>query len=98
MQEIKNDLKKLCSCVLKEAGAKQLDADLIATAAKVEEKVKVMRNYANQELDNLKIYETICKINEEIENNKIKTIRSLKKKLRQIISISWLKYCSTAKM
>ena len=96
MQEIKDDLRKLCSCVLKEAGAKQLDADLIAAAAKVEEKVKVMRNYVNQELDSLKISETICKTNEEIENNKIKTIRSLQEKTTsdyKHIMAEILQYC-----
>ena len=96
MQEIKDDLSKLCSCVLKEAGAKQLDADLIATAAKVEEKVKIMRSYVNQELDNLKIYETIYKTNEEIENNKIKTIRSLQEKTTsdyKHIMAEILQYC-----
>ena len=96
MQEIKDDLRKLCSCVLKEAGAKQLDADLIAAAAKVEEKVKVMRNYVNQELDSLKISETIYKTNKEIENNKTKTIRSLQEKTTsdyKHIMAEILQYC-----
>ena len=81
IQEIKNDLRKLCICVSKEADAEQLDADLIAAAAKVEEKVKVMRNEVKQNLDGLKISETINKTNEEIENAKIKTIRNLQEKI-----------------
>ena len=96
MQEIKDDLRKLCSCVLKEAGAKQLDADLIVAAAKVKEKVKIMRNYVNQELDSLKISETIYKTNEEIENTKTKTIRSLQEKITtdyKHIMAEILQYC-----
>ena len=79
MQEIKNDLNKLCFGVLKKASAKQLDADLIAAAAKVKEKVKTMRNEVNQELDHLKMSETICKTKEEIENiNKHLVVQNLK--------------------
>ena len=98
MQEIKNDLEKICVCVLKEAGAKQLDADLIAAAAKVEEKVKVMRNEVKQDLDSLKIFETIDKINEEIENAKVRTIRNLQQKIATDyihIMAEILQYCET---
>ena len=35
IQEIENDLKKLCSHVLKEASAKHLDADLIGFAGNI---------------------------------------------------------------
>ena len=98
IQEIKSDLKKLCFCVLKQAGAKQLDADLIAVAAKVEEKIKTMRNEVNQELDNLKMSETICKTKKEIENIKIKTIRNLQEKIAKDykrIMAEILQYCKT---
>ena len=79
--EIKNDLRKLCSRVLKQAGAKQLDADLIAVAAKAEEKVKVMRNEVDLELEGLKMSETMSRTKEEIKNIKIKTIRNLQEKI-----------------
>ena len=98
IHEIKKDLRKLCFSVLKQAGAKQLDADLIAVAAKVEEKVKVMRNDVNQELDSLKISETIHKTNKEIENTKIKIIKNLQEKIttdyKQIMA-ELLQYCET---
>ena len=98
MQEIKNDLNKLCFGVLKEAGAEQLHADLIAAAAKVKEKVKTMRKEVNQKLDHLKMSETICKTKEEIENIKIKTIRNLQEKIakdyRRIMA-EILQYCET---
>ena len=81
MQNIKNDLKKLCSRILKQAGAKQLDADLIGFAGKVEGKVKTMRDDVNQELNSLKLSETINKTKEEIENQKIKTIKNLQEKI-----------------
>ena len=101
-QEIKNALRKLCSRVLKKAGAKQLDADLIAVAAKVKEKVKTMRNEVglNQEADCLKTYETINKTKEEIENIKIKTIRNLQEKIAtdyMYIVAEILQYCKTVK-
>ena len=98
MQEIKNDLGKLCFRVLKQAGAKQLDADLIGFAAKVKEKVKVMRNDVNQELDSLKISETINETNEEIQNTKVKTIRNLQNKIATDyihIMAEILQYCKT---
>ena len=98
IQEIKNDLIKLCFCVLKKAGAKQLDADLIAAAAKVEEKVKIMRNEVNQELEHMKMSETMCKTKEEIENIKIKTIRNLQEKIAKDykhIMADILHYCET---
>ena len=98
IQEIKNDLKKLCFRILKEAGAKQLDADLIAVTAKVEEKVKTMRNEVNQELDHLKMSETMCKTIEELENIKIKTIRNLQEKIAKDykhIMADILQYCET---
>ena len=98
IQEIKNYLKKLCFCVLKEAGAKQLDADLIAVAAKVEEKIKTMRNEVNQKLDNLKMSETMCKTKKEIESIKIKTIRNLQEKITtnyKHIMAEILQYCET---
>ena len=98
LQEIKSDLKKLCFCVLKEAGAKQLDADLIAVAEKVEEKIKTMRNEVNQELDNLKMSETMCKTKKNIENIKIKTIRNLQEKIAKDykhIMAEILQYCET---
>ena len=81
LQIIKNDLKKLCSRILKEAGAKQLGADLIGFAGEVEKKVKTMRNEVNQKLCTLKTSETINKTKEEIENLKIKTIRNLQENI-----------------
>ena len=81
MQEIKNDLKKLCSHVLKEASAEQLDADLVGFAGKIKTKVKTMRDEVNQELDDFKRSKTINKTNEELENIKIKNIRNLQDKI-----------------
>ena len=98
IQEIKNDLNKLCFCVLKQAGAKQLDSDLIAAAAKVKEKVKVMRNEVKQDLDSLKLSETINETNEEIENAKTETIRNLQNKIATDyihIMAEILQYCKT---
>ena len=97
-QEIKNDLKKLCFFILKKASAKQLDADLIGFAGKVEEKVKTMRNDVNQELNSLKLSETINKTKEEIENQKIKSIRYLQEKISSDytkIMADILLYCQT---
>ena len=98
MQEIKNDLNKHCFCVLKQAGAKQLNADLIAAAAKVEEKIKTMRNEVNQELDYLKMSEAMYKTKKQIENIKIKTIRNLQEKIAKDykhIMAEILQYCET---
>ena len=98
MEEIKNDLIKLCSCVLKQANAKQLDADLIGFTGNVEKKVKTMRNEVNQELDNLKMSERKCKPIEELENVKIKTIRNLQEKIAKDykhIMAEILQYCET---
>ena len=98
MESIKDDLKKLCSHILKEAGAKQLDANLIGFAGEVEEKVKTMRDYVNQKLDSLKVSETINKTKEEIENLKIKTIRNLQEKISSDytnIMAEILFYCQT---
>ena len=98
VQEIKNDLKKLCSHVLKEASAEQLDADLIEFAGKIETKVKTMRDEVNQELDNFKRSKRIDKTNEEIENIKIKNIRNLQEKISRDykhIMAEILQYCQT---
>ena len=81
IKEIKNDLKTLCSHVLKKASEKHLDADLIGFAGKIETKVKTMRDEVNQQLDNFKSYETINKTKEEPENTKIKNIRNLQEKI-----------------
>ena len=98
MQKIKNRLRKLCFFVLKEADAKQLDADLIGFAAKAEEKIKTMRNAVNQELDSLKISEVINKTKEEIENIKIKILKDLQEKISRDykhIMAEILLYCQT---
>ena len=98
MEEIKNDLKKLCSHVLKKASAKYLDADLIEFAGKIEKKVKTMRDELNNKLDNFKSYETINKTKEELENTKIKNIRNLQKKISRDykhIMAEILQYCQT---
>ena len=96
VQEIKNDLKKICSRVLKEASAEQLDADLIEFAGKIETKVKTMRDEVNQELDNFERCKRIDKNNEEIENTKIKNIRNLQEKISRDykrIMAEILQYC-----
>ena len=98
MQEIKNDLKKLCSHVLKEATAKQLDVDLIGFAGKIETKVKTMRDEVNEALDNFKRSITINKTNEELEDTKIKNIRNLQEKISRDykhIMAEILQYCQT---
>ena len=98
IKNIRNDLKKLCFRILKEAGAKQLDADLIGFAGKVEEKVKTMRDEVNQKLNSLKLSETINKTKEEIENLKIKTIKNLQGNIARDytkIMAEILLYCQT---
>ena len=98
MQEIKNDLKKLCSHVLKEASAEQLNADLIGFAGKIEKKVKTMRDKVNQELDNFQKFKIIHKTKEEVENTKIKNIRNLQEKISRDykhIMAKILQYCQT---
>ena len=98
MQKIKNRLRKFCFFVLEEAGAKQLDADLIGIAAKAAEKIKTMRNAVNQELDSLKISEAIDKTKEEIENIKIKILKDLQEKISRDykhIMAEILLYCQT---
>ena len=98
MQKIKDDLKKLCFRILKKAGARQLDANLIGFAGKVKEKVKTMRDDVNQELNSLKMSETINKTKEEIKNLKIKTIRNLQEKISSNytnIMAEILLYCQT---
>ena len=81
LQTIENDLRKVCFCILKEAGAKRLNADLIGFAGKVKQTVKTMRNETNQKLFTLKMSQTINKTKEEIENLKIKTIRNLQENI-----------------
>ena len=98
IQEIKDDLRKLCFRILKEASAKQLDADLIGFTGNVEEKVKTMRNEVNKKLNSLKMSETINETKEEIENLKIKTIRNLQEKISDDftkIMAEILVYCRT---
>ena len=98
MKSIKDDLRKLCFCILKKADAKQLNADLIGFAEKVKEKVKIWRNKVNQELSSLKIFETINKTKDEIENIKIKNIRNLQEKISSDytkIMSEILLYCQT---
>ena len=98
MEEIKNDLKKLCSHVLKEASTKRLDADLIGFAGEIETKIKTMRDEVNQELDNFKRFETINKTKEELENTKIKNIRNLQERISRDykgIMAEILQYCQT---
>ena len=98
MQEIKDDLKELCSHVLIEAGANKLDDDLITAAIKVEEEVQSMRNKVNKKLDNLKISQMVNKTVEEIENTKIDNIRSLQEQISTDyckIMADLLLYCKT---
>ena len=98
IKEIENDLKRLCFHVLKTASAKHLDADLIGFAGKIETKIKTMRNEVNQQLDNLKSYETINKTKKELENTKIENIRNLQEKIsrdyKNIMS-EIMQYCQT---
>ena len=96
VKEIENDLKTLCSHILKKASAKYLNADLIEFARKIEIKVKTMRDEVNQELDNFKSYKTINKTKEELENTKIKNIRNLQEKISRDykhIMAEILQYC-----
>ena len=98
MKEIKNDLKRLCCHVLKEASAKHLNADLIGFAGKIETKVKTMRDEVNQELDHFKSFETINKSKKETEEKKIKNIRNLQEKISRDythIMAKILQYCQT---
>ena len=98
MKSIKDDLRKLCFRILKKADAKQLNADSIGFAKKVKEKVKIWRNKVNKELSSLKIFETINKTKNEIENLKIKIIRNLQEKISSDytkIMAEILLYCQT---
>ena len=77
VEKLQNDLKQLCVDILKFAGAKQTNADLVQKAERVKEKIQNMRRFVNKNL--LKDTDKNFSINQEQE--KIKHIKNLQNKI-----------------
>ena len=79
VEKLQNDLKQLCVDILKFAGAKQTNADLVQEAERVKEKIQNMRRFVNKNL--LKDTDKDISINQEQE--KIEHIKNLQNKITQ---------------
>ncbi|CAK8673021.1 unnamed protein product [Clavelina lepadiformis] len=84
-QQFKQSLKDFCSDLLKTAGAKILDADLLKIAQEVKEMAKKMRKETNESLQQIKIipYDVTIDEQKELEAEKIANIKTIQAQITE---------------